>query len=62
MAKILVTGEAGFMGSHAVELFVHHTYLSVEQPKKDLGWAATIKLEEGLRGTVEYSKTWEKVI
>jgi UDP-glucose 4-epimerase len=38
-----------------------HIYLNASKAKKDLGWAPTISLEEGLTKTVDYFKTAERV-
>jgi UDP-glucose 4-epimerase len=37
-----------------------HIYLDASKAKKDLGWAPTITLEEGLEKTVDYFKVSEK--
>lgn len=37
-----------------------HIYLNASKAKRDLGWSATISLEEGLRRTVEYFKVAEQ--
>jgi UDP-glucose 4-epimerase len=39
-----------------------HIYLNADKAKRDLDWAPTISLEDGLRETVEYFKTSEKAI
>lgn len=52
MPKILVTGGAGFIGSHVVDLFV----------SPGLGWSRTVALDDGLAETVEYFRTSEKVV
>jgi len=36
---------------------VFRIYLKAERAKKELGWQATITLDEGLRRTVEYFRT-----
>jgi UDP-glucose 4-epimerase len=38
-----------------------HIYLNASKAKRDLGWSATISLEDGLRRTVEYFKVAEQV-
>jgi UDP-glucose 4-epimerase len=38
-----------------------HIYLDASKIQKDLGWAPTITLEDGLRETVNYFRTTEKV-
>lgn len=38
-----------------------HIYLDAARAKKDLGWAPTFTLEEGLQETVSYFKTVERV-
>ena len=38
-----------------------HIYLNASKAKRDLGWAPTISLEDGLSKTVEYFKYAEKV-
>ena len=46
MAKILVTGRAGFIGSHVVDLFLGNGYEMVildDLSTKDLGWEPTLK-------------------
>jgi UDP-glucose 4-epimerase len=37
-----------------------HIYLNASKAKRDLGWSATIGLEEGMRKTVEYFKISEQ--
>jgi UDP-glucose 4-epimerase len=37
-----------------------HIYLNASKAKRDLGWTATISLEDGLRRTVEYFKVAEQ--
>ncbi len=37
-----------------------HIYLNASKAKRDLGWSATIGLEEGMRKTVEYFKIVEQ--
>lgn len=39
-----------------------HIYLDASKANRDLGWSATLSLEEGLRETVEYFRTSERVI
>ena len=39
-----------------------HIYLDASKARKDLGWAPTSTLEEGLRETVEYFRTSEKAM
>jgi UDP-glucose 4-epimerase len=39
-----------------------HIYLDASKAKKELGWAPTRTLEEGLRETVEYFRTSEKAM
>ncbi len=39
-----------------------HIYLDASKARKDLGWAPTRTLEEGLRETVEYFRTSEKAM
>lgn len=39
-----------------------HIYLDASKANRELGWAPTMSLEEGLRETVEYFKTSEKAI
>jgi UDP-glucose 4-epimerase len=39
-----------------------HIYLDASKANKELGWSPTLSLEEGLRETVEYFKTSERVI
>ncbi len=39
-----------------------HIYLNASKAKRDLGWSATISLEDGLRRTVEYFKVAEQVV
>jgi UDP-glucose 4-epimerase len=39
-----------------------HIYLDAAKAKKELGWAPTRSLEEGLRETVEYFRTSEKAM
>jgi nucleoside-diphosphate-sugar epimerase len=38
-----------------------HIYLDASKAKKELGWAPTFTLEEGLQETVNYFKTVERV-
>ncbi len=37
-----------------------HIYLNASKARKDLGWSATINLDEGMRKTVEYFKIVER--
>lgn len=37
-----------------------HIYLNASKVKRDLGWSATVSLEEGLKQTVEYFKLAER--
>lgn len=39
-----------------------HIYLDASKANRDLGWSPTLSLEEGLRETVEYFRTSERVI
>jgi UDP-glucose 4-epimerase len=39
-----------------------HIYLDASKANRDLGWTPTLSLEEGLRETVEYFRTSERVI
>lgn len=39
-----------------------HIYLNASKAKRDLGWSATISLEDGLRRTVDYFKVAERVV
>ncbi|HEX5837035.1 MAG TPA: NAD-dependent epimerase/dehydratase family protein [Anaerolineales bacterium] len=39
-----------------------HIYLDASKANRDLGWSATLSLEEGLRETVEYFRNSERVI
>ena len=39
-----------------------HIYLNATKANRDLGWSPTIALDDGLRETVEYFKTVERVI
>jgi UDP-glucose 4-epimerase len=38
-----------------------HIYLNAEKAKRELGWSATVNLEDGLRQTVEYFRVAEQV-
>jgi UDP-glucose 4-epimerase len=38
-----------------------HIYLNAEKAKRDLGWSATVSLEDGLRQTVEYFRVAEQI-
>lgn len=38
-----------------------HIYLDASKARKDLGWSATVSLDEGMRKTVEYFKVAEQV-
>ncbi len=38
-----------------------HIYLNSSNARKDLGWSATVSLDEGMRKTVEYFKVAEQV-
>ena len=38
-----------------------HIYLNAEKAKRDLGWSATVSLEDGLRQTVEYFRVAERI-
>ena len=76
MAKILVTGGAGFIGSHIIDLFISRGFevvmadslstgrasnLNVAKVNRVLGWSSIINLENELRETVENFKTMEQV-
>ena len=37
-----------------------HIYLNASKAQRDLGWSATVSLEEGMRNTVEYFKISER--
>lgn len=50
------THEAGKVGE------TRHIYLDASKANRELGWAPTITLDDGLRETVEYFKTSEKAI
>ncbi|MEO8357691.1 MAG: NAD-dependent epimerase/dehydratase family protein [Chloroflexota bacterium] len=50
------THEAGKVGE------TRHIYLDASKANRDLGWVPTITLDDGLRETVEYFRTSEKVI
>lgn len=66
MTKVLVTGGAGFIGSHVVDVFISREYEAVIVDdlstgcKSNLNPEANISLEDGLRAAVEYFKTSEK--
>jgi nucleoside-diphosphate-sugar epimerase len=53
MAKILVTGGAGFIGSHVVDLF--------PAKGRELGGTPTVTLEQGLEKTVAYLRDSEQI-
>jgi UDP-glucose 4-epimerase len=38
-----------------------HIYLNAARAKRDLGWSASVSLEEGLRRTVDYFRVAERV-
>ena len=70
MTKILVTGGAGFIGSHVVELFLERGFEVVILDNLSIGRASNINpaekpdcisLQEGLEQTVSYFKEKELV-
>jgi nucleoside-diphosphate-sugar epimerase len=77
MVKILVTGGAGFIGSHIVDLFLEKEYEVVilddlstgrasnlnPQASRDLGWEPTLNLDgELLANTIAYFRESEMVV
>ena len=61
LAKITSYGQPAFYGPAKVGE-TRHIYLDASKANRELDWAPTMTLEEGLRETVEYFKTSEKAI
>jgi len=59
--KILITGGAGFIGSYLVGTEVKRSALNWNKIKKDLNWQPKVKLEEGIRKTIDWFKKFDKI-